>query len=200
MKINKLLVATHNPGKFNEIKQQLVALGIEVVSLKDLGIDQDFEETGSTFEENARGKAQFYHGLSGVPTLADDSGLEVDALDGQPGVKSRRWPGYEASDQELYDMLIQKLDGLPLEQRTAKFVATSVITDGDEEVVARGENKGTIGFELACPIEPGLPWSSVFYPEGHDIVFSQLKVTEKNKISHRGKALDKVIKKLKEND
>ena len=84
MKINKLLVATHNPGKFNEIKQQLVALGIEVVSLKDLGIDQDFEETGSTFEENARGKAQFYHGLSGVPTLADDSGLEVDALDGQP--------------------------------------------------------------------------------------------------------------------
>jgi XTP/dITP diphosphohydrolase len=200
MKINKLLVATHNPGKFKEIKQQLTALGIKVVSLKDLGIEQDFEETGNTFEENARGKAQFYHGLSDMPTLADDSGLEVDALNGEPSVKSRRWPGYEASDQELYDMLIQKLDGVPMEQRTARFVATSVIIDGDEEVVARGENKGTVGLELACPIEPGLPWSSVFYPEGYDVVFSQLDVAEKNKISHRGKALDKVIKELKNND
>jgi len=200
MKINKLLVATHNPGKFNEIKQQLEVLGIEVVSLQDLDIDQDFEETGKTFEDNARGKARFYYHLSGMPTLADDSGLEVDALAGEPGVKSRRWPGYEASDQELYDMLIARLKGLPMEQRTAKFVATSVIFDGSKEIVARGENQGTIGFKLAAPIKPGLPWSSVFYPDGYDVVFSQLDLADKNKISHRGRALDKVIKQLKGND
>ena len=200
MKINKLLVATHNPGKFVEIKRQLTDLGIEVVSLKDVGIDQDFEETGNTFEDNARGKARFYYKLAGIPTIADDSGLEVDALGGEPGVKSRRWPGYEAGDQELLDLLVNKLKGVPWEKRTATFIATAVIIDGDKEIVTRGENRGKIGLKLACPIKPGIPWASIFYPEGHDKVFSQLSIDDKNKISHRGKALDKVIKELKNND
>ncbi|RJQ33934.1 non-canonical purine NTP pyrophosphatase [Candidatus Parcubacteria bacterium] len=196
MKINKLLVGTHNPGKLTEIKKQLSSLNIEIFSLTDLGIKEDYQETGATFEENAVGKAKFYHQLSGLPTLADDAGLEIDALGGEPGVMSRRWPGYEASDQELLDLLFTKLKGVPMEKRGAKFVAISALTDGQELIVSRGECLGRIGTELACEIKPGIPWSSVFYPTGYKQVFSQLSVEEKNKISHRGRSLNNLIKEL----
>ncbi len=201
MKVNKILIATHNKGKFAEIKVKLTDdLGIEVVSLSDLGITEDFEETGQTFEENAIGKAKFYYNIAKIPTLADDSGLVVDALDGEPGVKSRRWPGYEATDQELLDMLFAKLEGVPMEKRTAKFVVINALTDGQKTIVAKGEGLGVIGTELACEIKPGIPWSSVFYPQGYDKVFSQLSIEEKNKISHRGRALNNLIKELQKDD
>ncbi|PLX25548.1 non-canonical purine NTP pyrophosphatase [Candidatus Parcubacteria bacterium] len=196
MQINKILVGTHNPGKLTEIKNQLSPLDMEILSLDDVGITEDYEETGSTFEENALAKARFYYKLSGIPTLADDAGLQIDALDGEPGVLSRRWPGYEASDQELLDMLFAKLDGVPIEKRTARFVAISALFDGKESIISRGESLGKIGLELACEVKPGIPWSSVFYPDGYDKVFSQLSVEEKNKISHRGKSLKKLIEEL----
>lgn len=196
MQINKILVGTHNPGKLTEIKKQLAPLNIEVLSLDDVGIKQDFDENGKTFEENALGKAKFYYQLSGIPTLADDAGLEIDILNGEPGVLSRRWPGHEASDQELLDLLFAKLDGVPMEKRTAKFVAISALFDGKESIVTKGESLGKIGFELACEIKPGIPWSSAFYPDGYDKVFSQLTIEEKNKISHRGRSLNKLIKEL----
>lgn len=200
MKVNKILVGTHNPGKLAEIKKQLSSLNVEILSLDDVGISEDYQETGKTFEANARGKAEFYNKLSGLPTLADDAGLEIDILGGEPGVKSRRWPGYEANDEELLELLFNKLEGVPMEKRSARFVVYNVLTDGAETIVAFGETRGKIATELVCEIRPGIPWSSVFYPDGHDKVFSQLSIEEKNKISHRGRALNNLLTQIQNND
>ncbi|MCD4760329.1 non-canonical purine NTP pyrophosphatase, partial [bacterium] len=114
MKINKLLIATHNPGKFEEIKNRLSSLNVDIISLKDLNIKEDFEETGDTFKANAKGKAEFYYNLSKVPTLADDSGLVVDALNGEPGVKSRNWLGYRGTDKEILNHLMERMKDVPV--------------------------------------------------------------------------------------
>lgn len=194
IKANKLLIATHNVGKFSEIKKQLGPLGLELVSLVDLGIEDDVEEKGDKFEDIVRDKAEFYYKLSQIPTLATDGGMEVDVLGGEPGVKSRRWPGHRASDEELLQFLLDKLEGIPIEKRTARFVETIAIHDGKKIKIFRGECRGKIGLESACELKPGLPWSSIFYPDGYDKVFSQLTPEEKNEVSHRGNAIKKLIK------
>ncbi len=196
MRINKLLIASQNPGKFAEISEHLAKTGIDLVSLHDLNITQDYEETGTTFEENAVAKARFYHQLSGLPTLADDSGLSVDALNGEPGIHSRRWPGYAASDQELLDMLMSKLESTPLEDRTAKFRTVTAIVDEQNMWIGQGQIAGTILEKPASEIEEGLPFSCVFQPDGYNKVFSQLTNQEKNSISHRGHAIEELIKQL----
>ncbi|MBU1203166.1 non-canonical purine NTP pyrophosphatase [Patescibacteria group bacterium] len=197
MKINKLLIATHNSGKFEEIKKQLSSLNIELLSLNDLDINEDPEETGQTFEDNALLKVKYYYQLAKMPVLSDDGGLEVDALGGQPGVESRRWGGQRLSDQELIDKMFVAMKDIPTERRIAKFVDVVAVYDGQEIITERGECQGIIATELVCPIKPGVPWSSIFYPEGSDKVFTQLTPEEKSRLSHRGKALEKVIKKLK---
>jgi len=198
MKISKLLIATHNPGKFKESQEKLLKnLDIEIVSLDDLGITADYQETGETFEENALGKAKFYYNLAHIPTIADDSGLSVDALGGEPGVHSRTWPGYSATDEELLAMLLDKMKDIPEEKRTAKFVTVIALFDGQKELVTRGEEAGSIASHQISQMDKGLPYSAVFYPNGYDKVFSQLSIEAKNAISHRGIALDKLIKKLK---
>lgn len=194
MKLNKLLIATHNIGKFSEIKKQLEPLGLELISLSDLRIEEDIEEKGDKFEDIVRDKAEFYYNLSKMPTLATDGGMEVDILDGEPGVKSRRWPGHRATDEELLQFLLDKLDGVPIDKRTARFVETIAIYDGKDMEIFRGECLGTIGLEPACELKPGLPWSSIFYPKGYDKVFSQLAPEEKNEVSHRGNAIKALIK------
>ncbi|MFA6466506.1 MAG: RdgB/HAM1 family non-canonical purine NTP pyrophosphatase [Patescibacteria group bacterium] len=198
MKINKLLIATHNQGKFKESQVKLSKdLGIEIVSLADLGIIEDYKETGQTYEENAMAKAKFYYNLSKIPTMADDSGLSVEALGGEPGVHSRTWPGYTATDEELLQMLLDKMKDVPAEKRSAKFVTVVAFYDGQEELIARGEQLGTIASQLICKMDKGLPYSAVFYPDGYDKVFSELTIDQKNAISHRGRALEQIIKQLK---
>lgn len=196
MKIDKLLIATHNPGKYHEMAEYCSSLKIQTCSLSDLNISDDYDETGETFEDNAIGKAKFYYQLAHMPTLADDAGLCVDYLHGEPGVHSRRWGGHKGTDQEILDMLLTKLTGVALEQRTAQFVAALALYDGQDLIVESGECIGRIGLELACPIKPGIPFSSVFYPEGYNQVASQLSTEEKNKISHRGQALRKIVLRL----
>ncbi|OGY94713.1 MAG: hypothetical protein A2406_02390 [Candidatus Komeilibacteria bacterium RIFOXYC1_FULL_37_11] len=195
-KLNKLLVATHNPGKFKIIKDKLSSLNIEILSLDDLGIKEDFEETGQTYQENASGKAKFYYKLAQMPTLGDDSGLSVDALDGAPGLYSRFWPGYKGTDEELLKMLLDKLKDVPDAQRTAKFVTVLALFDGQQIYFGQGEVKGVITQEALCDLEPGLPYSAVFRPDGYDKVFSQLTLEEKRGVSHRAKAVDEIIKQL----
>lgn len=198
MKINKLLIATHNQGKFKESQVKLSKdLGIEIVSLVDLGIREDYEETGQTYEENAMAKAKFYYNLSKIPTIADDSGLSVDALGGEPGVHSRTWPGYTATDEELLQMLLDKMKDIPEGKRGASFICTIAFYDGEQEIITRGEKLGIITKKQMCPIKKGLPYSSVFSLEGYDKTSSELSIEEKNTISHRGLALDKLIKQLK---
>lgn len=197
MKINKLLIATHNTGKVKEMGKRLRKLSIEILSLKDLGITEDFEETGKTYEDNAIGKAKFYYDISKIPTLADDSGLSVDALGGAPGINSRSWPGYRGSDEELLKMLLDKMKNVDDKKRTAKFVSVIAVYDGQDLITARGEEPGMIAKEQVCDLEDGLPYSAVFYPRGHKKVFSQMTTDEKNAISHRGRALEEIIKKIK---
>jgi len=181
----KIVIATNNKGKLTEIKQILEPQGFTVLSLADAGIEIIPEETGVTFEENARIKAREIFKLTGKPTIADDSGLEVDFLNGEPGV-------YSAN----YDIpwLLEKLRGVPKEQREARFVCCiCYIDDSGNERFFNGTCEGEIGLE--CKGTNGFGYDPIF-ELGHGVTMSMLTSDEKNKISHRGKALQKLAKTL----
>lgn len=183
----KIVAATNNLHKLREFKEILAPLGYQVLSLKDAGISVEIEETGATFEENSRIKAKEILKLTGLPSLADDSGLEVDALNGEPGVFSARY--CEGSDEDRVDFLLNKMKQIEEKDRTARFV--SVITlcfpDGDT-IIARGTCEGKITFEPKG--KNGFGYDPVFYVEQYHKTFAELTADEKNRISHRGNALD----------
>lgn len=193
--MKKLLIATTNPGKFNEFRIILAELApdLQVVSLQDLGIKNKIEETGSTFKENAALKAKFYRDLTGLPTLADDSGLEIDYLNGEPGVLSRRWPGYEATDEELIKITLRKLQGVPKEKRGAQLRAVIAIAAPGKEKVDffEGVLRGFITEKIAAPIIPGFPFRSILYVPEWGKVLAELTAEEETAISHRKIALKK---------
>lgn len=184
----KLLIATHNPGKFSEIQAILQNLGHELCSLTELGIEADYPEEGHTFAANAVGKAEFYHGLSGLPTVADDSGIFVEALANELGVKTRRWgAGESASDEEWLDFFMQRMEGES--NRRAKFVCAAAYVNGTQNEVFEGETEGQITETVLVPVKRGIPLSSVFLADGCASVYSALSEAEKNALSHRGKAM-----------
>lgn len=123
----KLLIASHNPAKVKEYKDYLSELSLETVSLSELGIKQVAVEDAETFEENALNKAKFYHKLTQFPTIADDGGLMIDALDGAPGVKSRYWAGYRMTDEEMIQSVIEKMKNFPNDKRTCHLVGVIVL-------------------------------------------------------------------------
>ena len=182
----KICAATGNAGKLRELRRILEAQGHEVVSQKELGITIEPDETGTTFEENALIKAETICKASGLPTIADDSGLCVDALEGAPGVYSARYCGRHGDDEANNDLLLQKLEGVPMEQRTAYYVCAicCVFPDG-EELTVRGECHGHIGFERDG--NAGFGYDPLFLVEGRS--FGRYTAEEKDKISHRGRAL-----------
>ncbi|MDY6893558.1 MAG: XTP/dITP diphosphatase [Chloroflexota bacterium] len=186
----RLLVATNNRGKLREYKVLLDGLPFELVTLGDVGIEDDVEETGTTMEQNAVQKATAYASLSGLLTLADDSGLEVDALDGEPGVISRRYAGEDASDRERNEYLLGKLSGVPWEKRGARFrcVIAIVTPDGDVET-CEGVCEGVIAFD--CKGKEGFGYDPVFYIPELDRRMAELSLEEKNQISHRSRAASK---------
>lgn len=195
--MEKILIATHNQGKFKEIMESLHDLPFEFVSLNDLQITQDVKEDGETYAENANLKAVFFHKLSKLPTIADDSGIEVTRLKNELGVKTRRWgAGENADDQEWLEFFLKRMETET--DRSARFVC-HVATKGfgEDDVVFEGESKGNILHRPASHIEPGIPLSSVFLPIGAKKVFSALTKEKKNAISHRGKALSKLKEHLK---
>lgn len=187
-----ILIATKNPGKFKEIAEFMKGLNLQFLSLNDVGIDQDFPENALTFEENALGKARFYSKLSGLPVLADDSGIFINVLADELGVKTRRWgAGEKATDEEW---LAYFMNRIALESdRSAKFVCAAAFVSPEAEKVFTGETFGQITGQLEAPVHPGIPLSSVFKPEGSDKVYSLLSLEEKNKISHRGKAFKQLF-------
>ena len=152
--------------------------------------DDDFEEHGSTFEENAELKAMHYHELIGIPTIGEDSGIIVDALKGQLGVKTRRWgAGANATDEEWIEHFMKVMKDVPENERTARFICAAAFIDGGGEVVIfRGQTEGIITHKLEAPLKPGIPLSSCFKPIGKNKVYAALSKEEKNQISHRGKA------------
>jgi XTP/dITP diphosphohydrolase len=196
--ISEITVASGNQGKIGEIREILGPLGYAVKSLKDIWDPVPaIEETGRTFEENARIKAQWVHSRTGGCVLADDSGLEVDALDKEPGIRSARYCGEGSTDESNNAKLLRMLDGVALPERTARFrCAVAFITAGGECIGAEGVCEGVIGFGPKGT--NGFGYDPLFIPLGFDTTFAQLDSPVKHALSHRGKALAQLKKLLQE--
>lgn len=189
----KLLIATKNRGKINEITAALQDLPVEFVTLGTAPVDSHYTEVGHDFLANALLKANYYYEQLKIPTLAEDSGLSVDYLGGEPGVKSRRWPGYEATDEQLMNLLLEKLSGVPRYLRRAHFIsAVTFIFDPKNIYTTEHKVSGHILEKPIEPVQPDIPWSSLFFIEDLGKAFSQLSEIEKNEVSHRGGALKKI--------
>jgi len=189
-KNTRIVIATHNKHKVAEICAILNIPGCEFICLDDLGITEAPEEDASTFLGNARIKARFAHQKTGLPSLADDSGLEVDALDGAPGVFSARYAGVQASDVDNNAKLLEELGDLPAEMRTARFICAVVLIDQEgNEMVAVGSTAGRIGFEPRG--SNGFGYDPLFLVKSYDYerTMAQLDASVKNTLSHRFKAL-----------
>lgn len=192
----EICAATGNAGKLKELRRILEAQGHTVKSQKELGITLEPDETGTTFEENALIKATAICEASGLPTVADDSGLEVDALNGEPGVYTARYCGRHGDDEANNDKLLANLEGLPKEKRSAKFVsAVCLYLPDGRSLTTRGECPGWIGFERRGT--NGFGYDPIFNVEQYDDrSYAQLTTQEKDAISHRGKALARLEEKL----
>jgi XTP/dITP diphosphohydrolase len=181
----RLLLATHNPGKRREWLALLDGVDVELLLPEEVGLDMDVKETGETYTENALLKARTLGAASGMPALADDSGLEVDALDGAPGIRSARYR--LGSDEVRYRALLKALEGVPAEERTACFrcVAALVLPDG-REFTAEGVCEGVITTTPSG--EGGFGYDPVFYVPQADATMAELPAAVKNRISHRARA------------
>lgn len=193
----KVIIATNNIHKVEEISDFFSALDWECKSLAQAGIDSNPEETGTTLIENARIKAQAAHKLSGCAVLADDSGLLVDALDGAPGVYSSRYAGEEGNDQKNNAFLLENIENVKPEDRTAHFSCVLCFIDEDgTETTAEGRVEGLIGVEERGT--EGFGYDPIFLPDdfNNEHTFAELGLTEKQKVSHRARALRDLMDKL----
>lgn len=187
-------VATNNQKKLKEIQRILNSFDIQAKTLKELGIDVEIEEDGTTFEENAIIKARTIAQMSNLPTISDDSGLEVDALNGAPGVFTARYAGENATDDDNIDKLLEILDGIPKEERNARFVSAVCLYMPDgRHTVCRGTCEGWIATERIG--EGGFGYDPVFMVK--DKSYSQMSPQDKDAISHRGQALRKLKEEIK---
>jgi len=193
----KIVLASANKHKLIEMRAILSALNIELVSSSEEGFFNEVEETGMTFEENALIKAQAVSNATGLTAIADDSGLVVDALKGEPGIYSARYSGKNAKDEANTELVLHNLQGVPFEKRTARFVCViAFVSPNMESFTVRGEVEGIISFEKSG--ENGFGYDPIFYSPPHDKTFAQLDSDVKNKISHRSIALSKFVDRAKE--
>ena len=187
MSSGRLLLATNNKAKVREYRILLEGIPYELVTPAEMGDTLDVDESGETFEENASLKAKAYASVSGLPALADDSGLEVDALGGEPGVLSARYAGEGATDRALIEYLLSKLADVPRERRGARFRCVIAIASPNGEVtLCQGECPGIIAFEPKGT--GGFGYDPVFYLPEVDKTMAELSMEQKNEVSHRGKA------------
>ena len=189
--MRRLIFATGNEHKMVEIREILGELPVEILSMKDIGIKADIVENGNTFEENALIKAKEVCKLAGEMVLADDSGLEIDYLNGEPGIYSARYMGEDTSYRIKNQNLIDRLEGVPDEKRTARFVCAiaAAFPDGRSFVV-RGTIEGIIGYEERGT--NGFGYDPIFYLPERGVSTAEIPPEEKNSISHRGNALRKM--------
>ena len=188
---NEILIATKNDGKLKEVKQIFEQKGIVVKSLKDINDDVEIVENGLSFEENARLKADGYAKSIGIPVLADDSGLEIDALNGRPGIFSARYAG-DHNDAANNAKVLSELGGIPDEKRTATFHSSVVVRKPDgSELVANGNLRGRI---LPVPRgDNGFGYDPLFFVEAKNKTLAEMTREEKNKISHRALAIEDLL-------
>jgi non-canonical purine NTP pyrophosphatase (RdgB/HAM1 family) len=194
--VSRLVVATLNPGKLLEFAAALAPAGIEVLGLDALDDRAPVEESGTTFEENARIKAEAYSRRTGLPVLADDSGLEVDALHGEPGVRSARHGGENVDDAGRCRLVLERLRGVPPVLRTARFRCVLAVARGGRTLaVFEGSAEGRILDEPRG--ENGFGYDPIFFHEGAARTFAELTRAEKQALSHRGQAIRRVVAAIK---
>lgn len=194
MEMKKIIFATSNEGKMKEIREIFKCTGYEIVSMKEAGLKLSIEENGKTFTENALIKARAVAKAAGVISLADDSGLEVDYLDRAPGIYSARFMGSDTSYEIKNRYILDKLKGIPEEKRTARFAcAIAIVFPDGKEDTAFATIEGRIAYEPAG--ENGFGYDPIFFVPEFGKTSAQLSMDEKNKISHRGKALEIIKKK-----
>lgn len=186
---SEILIASTNAGKVSEVKRALSCLSVALRDLRDFGPLREVNETGSSFMDNAQLKAREYARMTGMWTLADDSGLEVEALGGAPGVHSARYAGEGATDKQRVERLLSELRDVPAGRRTARFVCAVAISDRDGNLIWEGTETcpGAIGFSPAGV--NGFGYDPLFIPDGFEMSFGELSDSIKGKISHRAKAL-----------
>ena len=195
--MTRWVIATNNQHKVREIGAILREFGIECVSMRDIGVRADPDETGATFVENALIKAFACFDATGLPSIADDSGIVVDALDGAPGMYSARYGGDGLTDAERTALLLRNMETIPERERSARFVsAIACVLSRKRWLTVRGNCEGRVTY--APRGEGGFGYDSVFVPEGSDRTFAELSPEEKNKISHRAIALRELRVKLME--
>ncbi len=195
--MTKLLVATHNKGKVAEFTDMLQDLEIEWLSLDDVGVTEDVEETGLTFRENGVLKARTYAAETGLLTLADDSGLEVDALDGAPGVYTARYGGTGLTAVQRYQKLLNDLKQVPAPQRTARFRCVIVLAAPDGALLGESEGVCEGRIALAPTGDNGFGYDPIFYLPQFDQTMAQLAAAQKHQISHRGRAMQAIAPRLR---
>ena len=187
---NKLVLATHNLDKQKEMNSILSSLGIMIVGLDQFPQIGDIKETGKTLLENAYIKARTVYHITGLPSLADDTGLEVDSLSGSPGVYSARYAGENPTYQENCNKLLLNLKGYPKEMRVARFKTVIAFVDTEMEHHAEGVVKGMIVEKYRG--EGGFGYDPIFQPEFHNLTYAEMPADKKNRISHRFKALNEI--------
>lgn len=195
--MTKLLVASRNPKKLAELRRVLDGgglSGVTLVSLDDVASFNETPETGATFEDNALAKARDAFAATGLASVADDSGLEVAALNGMPGVLSARWSGVHGDDAVNTALLLAQLRDVPDERRGAAFVSACALVSASGEVVVRGQWPGTIAREPRG--DGGFGYDPVFIPDGYQRTAAQLSPEEKDAMSHRGRALRLLLPEL----
>lgn len=194
----RFVAATNNEHKLLEFKRILKPLGIDVISAEQSGVELgEIEENGETFAENAKIKAVTACHMTGLPSIGDDSGLQVDELNGEPGIYSARYAGPNATDKDKYNLLLKKLNQVPKEKRTAKFVTAICCAFPDNNFIeVTGECRGTIAFDAKG--NNGFGYDPVFLPDAYngEKSFAQLESNQKDEISHRGNALRKLFDQL----
>ena len=193
--MKRIIFATGNAGKMKEIREIMADLDVEIVSMKEAGVDVEIVENGSSFEENAVIKARTIMEHTGELVLADDSGLEIDYLNGEPGIYSARYMGEDTSYHIKNNNLISRLEGVEDEKRTARFVCVIAAAFPDGEILTvRDTVEGRIGYEEKG--KNGFGYDPIFYLPEYGKSSAQLSPEEKNRISHRGKALRKMKEEL----
>ncbi|HEX2999455.1 MAG TPA: RdgB/HAM1 family non-canonical purine NTP pyrophosphatase [Armatimonadota bacterium] len=193
-----LIAATNNPGKLKELRRLLEPEGFEILSMKQANITAEVQENAETYEGNAEIKALAVSEAAGMAVIADDSGLEVDALGGSPGIHTARYAGAGASSSQCISKLLSAMRGVPPERRTARFVCSICCIIPDKRVIrTTGRCEGYISQNISAGVN-GFGYDPVFIEAETGIAFSQLTDREKDRLSHRGKAIRELIVKLKE--
>jgi len=191
----KIVIATHNQDKLKEIQREIDGFKWEVVSLSAFPEILEIVEDGKTLVENALIKAREVFEKTGLPTISDDTGLEVDALDGAPGVYTARYAGEDCSYEDNVNKMLKDMHKVPMPNRTAIFKTVMVFKDENEELIVEGVVKGIISRETRG--EDGFGYDPIFYVPENNKTFAEMTMSEKNKISHRGNAIRNLINELK---